>query len=148
LTTSTKAAPTVTTGYVVDYRLRPSRRNHNVLRCTRCDGSGQTAEYLLRFLGYALLGRNVEQRLTFIVGPKRTGKSKALEISARVLGPDYAIISQPKPITRSKFGTHHDSETWSIRGKRLVAISETDAGMDLDEAMVKNLTPLSNMQPI
>jgi hypothetical protein len=29
-----------------------------------------------------------------------------------------------------------------------VAISETDAGMDLDEAMVKNLTPLSNMQPI
>jgi phage/plasmid-associated DNA primase len=90
-------------------------------------------------------GRNVEQRLTFIVGPKRTGKSKALEISARVLGPDYAIIWQPKLITRSKFGTHHDSETWSITGKRLVAISETDAGMDLDEAMVKNLTGASTM---
>ena len=70
---------------------------------------------------------------------------EALEISARVLGPDYAIIWQPKLITRSKFGTHHDSETWSITGKRLVAISETDAGMDLDEAMVKNLTGASTM---
>ena len=100
---------------------------------------------MLRFLGYALLDRNVEQKFPLIVGPKRTGKSKALEISVGVLGPDYAIISQPKLITRSKSGTHHASETWSIRGKRLVAISETDAGMDLDEAMVKNLTGASTM---
>lgn len=116
-----------------------------IFRCTRCDASGQTAEYLLRFLGYALLSRNVEQKLALIVGPKRTGKSKALEISVAVLGPDYASISQPKLITRSKSGTHHDSETWSIRGKRLLAISETDAAMDLDEAMVKNLTGASTM---
>jgi len=77
------------------------------------------------------------------VGPKRTGKSKVLEITARALGSDYAAVSQPKLITRSRWNTHHDSETWSIRGKRLVAISETDAGMDLDEAVVKNLTGAS-----
>ena len=38
---------------------------------------------MLRFLGYALLGRNVEQKFPLIVGPKRTGKSKALEISVQ-----------------------------------------------------------------
>jgi hypothetical protein len=107
--------PPWTTGYVVDYGYVRRGETTTSSDARGATGSGQTAEYLLRFLGYALLGRNVVQRLTFIVGPKRTGKSKALEISARVLGPDYAIISQPKPITRSKFGTHHDSETWSIR---------------------------------
>ncbi len=55
------------------------------------------------------------------------------------------MISQSKLVTKSKWSTHHDGETWSIRGKRLVAISETDAGMDLDEAMVKNLTGASTM---
>jgi putative DNA primase/helicase len=116
-----------------------------ISRCTQCDGSGQTAEYVLRVLGYMMIGNNIEQKLPLIIGEKRTGKSKIVEICARLLGPDYAVISQSKLVTKSQWSTHHDSETWSIRGKRLVAISETDAGMDLDEAMVKNLTGASTM---
>jgi hypothetical protein len=49
------------------------------------------------------------------------------------------VISQSKLVTKSQRSTHHDSETWSIRGRRYVAISETDAEMVLDDAMVKNL---------
>ena len=116
-----------------------------IYRCTQCDASGQTAEYLLRVLGYMLVGNNIEQKLPLIIGEKRTGKSKIVEICARLLGPDYAVISQSKLVTKSRWSTHHDSETWSIRGKRFVAISETDARMDLDEAMVKNLTGASTM---
>jgi putative DNA primase/helicase len=114
-----------------------------IMRCTQCDDTGETGLFLIKALGYSLIGKNPEQRFFPFVGPKKTGKSKILEITAAVLGQDYAIISQPKLVTKSKWGTHHDSETWSIRGKRLVAISETDAGMDLDEAMVKNLTGAS-----
>jgi P4 family phage/plasmid primase-like protien len=114
-----------------------------IYRCTQCGETGGTAEFLKRALGYMLMGSNPQQKFFLFVGPKRTGKSKALEISARALGSDYAAVSQPKLITRSRWNTHHDSETWSIRGKRLVAISETDAGMDLDEAIVKNLTGAS-----
>ena len=55
------------------------------------------------------------------------------------------MISQSKLVTKSQSSTHHDSETWSIRGKRYVAISETDAGMHLNEAMVKNLAGASTM---
>jgi hypothetical protein len=114
-----------------------------IYRCTQCDATGGTTNFLKRALGYTLVGGNPQQKFFLFVGPKRTGKSKVLEISARVLGTDYAVVSQPKLITRSRWNTHHDSETWSIRGKRYVAISETDAGMDLDEALVKNLTGAS-----
>jgi P4 family phage/plasmid primase-like protien len=114
-----------------------------IYRCTQCDETGGTAKFLKRALGYMMVGSNPQQKFFLFVGPKRTGKSKVLEISARALGSDYAAVSQPKLITRSRWNTHHDSETWSIRGKRLVAISETDAGMDLDEAVVKNLTGAS-----
>lgn len=114
-------------------------------RCVQVDPSGETAEFLTRTLGYMMLGRNIEQRIVFFVGPKRTGKSKIVEIVAQALGTDYAWVSQPKLITRSRWGTHHDSETWSIRGKRYVCISETDAAMDLDEAVVKNLTGASTL---
>jgi putative DNA primase/helicase len=114
-----------------------------IARCTQCDATGGTANFLKRALGYTLVGGNPQQKFFLFVGPKRTGKSKVLEISARALGSDYAAVSQPKLITRSRWNTHHDSETWSIRGKRYVVISETDAGMDLDEAVVKNLTGAS-----
>jgi hypothetical protein len=55
------------------------------------------------------------------------------------------VISQSKLVTKSQRSTHHDSETWSIRGRRYVAISETDAEMVLDEAMVKNLASAPTM---
>ncbi len=35
-----------------------------ICRCTQCDGSGQTAEYLLRVLGYMVVGSNIEQKLS------------------------------------------------------------------------------------
>ena len=77
-----------------------------IFRCTQCDETGGTAEFLKRALGYMLVGSNPQQKFFLFVGPKRTGKSKVLEISARALGSDYAAISQPKLITRSRWNTH------------------------------------------
>jgi putative DNA primase/helicase len=132
---------------LVPYAYNPSAQaplwQRLIYRCTQCDATGETANFLKRALGYTLVGNNPQQKFFLFVGPKRTGKSKVLEISARALGSDYAAVSQPKLITRARWNTHHDSETWSIRGKRYVVISETDAGMDLDEAVVKNLTGAS-----
>jgi phage/plasmid-associated DNA primase len=87
-----------------------------IARCTQCDETGGTVEFLKRALGYMLVGSNPQQKFFLFVGPKRTGKSKVLEISVRALGSDYAAVSQPKLITRSRWNTHHDSGTWSIRG--------------------------------
>jgi hypothetical protein len=58
-----------------------------IYRCAQCDGSGQTAEYLLRVLGYMLVGNNIEQKLPLIIGEKRTASPRssksALGCSAR-----------------------------------------------------------------
>jgi putative DNA primase/helicase len=72
-----------------------------ICRCTQCDGSGQTAEYLLRVLGYMVVGSNIEQKLPLIIGERRTGKSKIVEICARLLGPDYAVISVERCMSAS-----------------------------------------------
>jgi hypothetical protein len=59
-----------------------------IARCSQCDETGGTAEFLERALGYMLVGSNPQQRFFLFVGPKRTDQSKVLEISARALGSD------------------------------------------------------------
>lgn len=108
-------------------------------RTTANDPTHDTAEFLRMSLGYmALVGANPEQRFFMLLGPKATGKSQLIEILIQVLGTDYAIASQPKLITRQRFG-HHDAEMYALKGMRFVGISETEAAMDLDEARSKSL---------
>ena len=76
-----------------------------------------------------LVGNNIEQKLPLIIGEKRTASPRSSKAGARLLGLDYAVISQSRLVTKSQSSTHHDSETWSIRGRRYVAISETDTGL-------------------
>lgn len=101
---------------------------------------GDTVDYVRKALGYgALVGRNVEQKIFFIVGDPNCGKSKVLEIVAEVVGPDHAHKSKTDLISR-KSGGHHDSERYSLVGKRFVTISETSSLFNLDESTVKELT--------
>ena len=100
--------------------------------------SGETVAFLQRFLGYSLTGANAEQVMLICVGPPRVGKSKMIEVVRDLVGFDYCHTSRPDLLVKKRFG-HHDSEVFSLRGKRFVAISETDGGMDLDEARVKDL---------
>ncbi|WP_144800884.1 phage/plasmid primase, P4 family [Curtobacterium sp. BH-2-1-1] len=109
-------------------------------RTTANDPTHDTAEFLRMALGYmCLVGANPEQRFFVLLGPKATGKSQLIEILIHILGGDYAYASQPKLITRQRFG-HHDSEMYALKGMRFVGISETEAAMDLDEARFKSLS--------
>lgn len=99
-----------------------------------------TFRFVWKSLGYAsLIGDNVEQIIFFLIGEPNTGKTKVVEIPARLLGPDYAHKSKTDLISRRR-GGHHDSERYSIVGKRYVFISETSSIFNLDEATVKELT--------
>lgn len=101
---------------------------------------GETIHFVHKLLGYAaLVGRNVEQIIIFVIGDENCGKSKVLEIPAEVIGPDYAHKSKTDLISRKR-GGHHDSERFSIIGKRFVTISETSSLFNLDESTVKELT--------
>lgn len=97
------------------------------------------ADYVQRVLGYCLLGRNVQQKIFFIVGEPNCGKSKIVEVVGRLVGPDYAHKAKTDLIARKRSG-HHASETFSLIGSRFVTISETSSVFSLDESTTKELT--------
>jgi P4 family phage/plasmid primase-like protien len=101
-------------------------------------GSYEVAEYLIKLLGYSLLGDNREQKVVFINGPTGSGKSVILHIVSEVLGP-LAHRSGSDLICVVRHGRNARTEN-SIRGRRLVTITETSKFMSIDEAQLKQLT--------
>jgi P4 family phage/plasmid primase-like protien len=103
-----------------------------------CDGSDEVPRYLMKLLGYGILGDNREQKIVFISGPTASGKSQLLRIVSEVLGP-LAHESQADLITLVRHGRNARTEN-SIRGKRVVTITETSEFMTIDEGQLKRLT--------
>jgi P4 family phage/plasmid primase-like protien len=110
-----------------------------VARTLACADGAATCDFVHKALGYsALVGRNYEQKIFFLIGPSNSGKSKLVEVPKAALGADYAHKSKPDLISRKR--EHHDSEKLSIVGKRFVTISETSSLFNLDEQVVKEIT--------
>lgn len=103
-----------------------------------CGRDYDVACYLVKCLGYALLGDNREQKVFFITGPTGSGKSLILHIVSQVLGP-LAHASQSDLICVVRHGRNARTEN-SIRGKRLITITETSSWMSIEEAQLKRLT--------
>jgi P4 family phage/plasmid primase-like protien len=101
-------------------------------------GSGAVAEYLMRVLGYALLGDNREQNIFFLNGPTKSGKSQLLAIVRKILSV-LAVESKAALITHVPSSRNARVEN-SIRGSRLITINETAAIMHIEEGQLKRLT--------
>jgi putative DNA primase/helicase len=99
---------------------------------------GQTVRFVQKALGYSLLCGNPEQIQFTIAGAANCGKSKALEITEAIVGPNYAHKSESDLISRVS-GGHHAREKYGIIGKRFVYISETNSQFNLDESAFKEL---------
>jgi putative DNA primase/helicase len=104
----------------------------------RACADAESADYLLRVLGYSLLGRNPEHLFPFLAGPAGSGKSKVLWIVSQVLG-RLAHSTSTELIAQVPHGRNARTEN-SIRSKRLVIMSEMSSRIKLDEAQVKRLT--------
>ena len=98
----------------------------------------QVANYVLRVLGYSMIGANPEQVIFFLNGPTKSGKSQVLYIVRQILG-ELAIESPADLITYARHGRNARVEN-SIRGRRLITISETSARMHIEESQLKRLT--------
>ena len=103
-----------------------------------CGYDAETMWYLVKALGYGLLGENPEQVIFFINGPTKSGKSKVLYIVRQILGA-LAHESQAALITWNRQGRNARTEN-SIRGRRMVTITETSAFMHIDEGQLKRIT--------
>ena len=96
------------------------------------------ALYVATLLGYSVLGDNRDQKIIFISGETGLGKTTVLGIVSQVLGP-LAHPSNSGLICYVRHGRNARVEN-SIRGKRLITITETSAWMNIEEAQVKRLT--------
>jgi len=96
-------------------------------------------EYVLAMLGYCLIYGNPAQLVFFLTGDTKTGKTTVVEIVATLIRP-LSHKSKPVLVTvPARGGERHDSVRWSVRGKRLVYIEETEEEMRIDVGALKDL---------
>ena len=96
--------------------------------------------YFQVFVGVALHGRVLEQAFTIATGTGANGKSVAYEAILNALG-DYAHTTDAALFMRAKRNADAPSPAlYSLRGKRFVAVSETERDAPLAAAIVKSLT--------
>lgn len=93
--------------------------------------------YIQRAVGYSLTGLTTEQVFFFLFGIGANGKTVFLEILLALLG-DYGITAPASTIMGKRKDIPNDLAR--LAGARVVAVTETDEGMALNESRIKDVT--------
>ncbi|MBY6121828.1 hypothetical protein KUV64_22085 [Mameliella alba] len=94
-----------------------------------------------RWFGYCLTGETGEQKLAFLYGHGRNGKSTLVDLLARIVA-DYGTTLPIESLTGSEQRKGSDATPDLVRlpGARFVRASEPEQGQKMKEALVKALT--------
>lgn len=106
-----------------------------------CDDNELVA-YLQRFIGYCLTGSTSEQVLNFWYGTGSNGKTTLMNIIQWLLC-DYATCADTGLIMKGDSAGTDSNKLYmlaTLRGARLVTLSEVNDGQKLDEAAIKSFT--------
>lgn len=90
-------------------------------------------------LGASLPGVTLAEILPVFIGSGRNGKSVLLNTVGAVLGQDFFGVVDKQLLTGGRFEAHPEN-VMSLRGKRLVFASETEAGEKFAASNIKMLT--------
>ena len=101
-------------------------------------GDKKMVRYLQRFIGYTLTGVIDEHAFAFLCGPGGNGKSVLLSTVAAMLG-DYATTAMSDVFTVGR-SDQHPTHLASLRGARMVLVTETEEGRAWAESRIKSLT--------
>jgi len=88
--------------------------------------------------GYTLLGTNPRQVMFILYGRGRNGKSKTIEVLARIFS-DYAVNIAADSLMARRFENAR-SDLARLAGARLATAAEGAEGARMDEAIIKQLT--------
>jgi putative DNA primase/helicase len=133
-----------------DYITKISRVKHNAdVFCERWErfigevmsGDTDTARFLQKAFGYCLSGETSLECFFILYGnTTRNGKTTLSETIAHVLG-DYARTIQPQTLARRpNDGAAASPDIARLKGARLVNMPEPEKGLELNIALVKQLT--------
>jgi putative DNA primase/helicase len=96
--------------------------------------------FVQRFLGYSLTGSTKERSLAVLHGVGKNGKSTLVELFQDLMG-DYSSVAHPNTIMRQSFSdSTAQYQLAEPKGARFVSVSETKRGVELEEAVVKQIT--------
>ncbi len=99
-----------------------------------------TALFIQRLLGYCITGKTTDHVLPVFYGRGRNGKDTFIEALAYVMG-DYASAgTEELLIQQSNFHGQAQPHIYNLMGKRLVWVTETREGSQLNVNQVKYLT--------
>ena len=108
------------------------------LRSSVEGGSKEHIEFLQKATGASFLGRNKLRSIINLIGPPSSGKSLFIETIWKpgTRGSGYCVMPNSSAITRQQ----QNWEQSRFRGKRMIAISEPDAGKEVDDDFLKRFT--------
>jgi putative DNA primase/helicase len=102
-------------------------------------GDPDMRDYLLRILGYSMLGTNREQKFWMWVGQGQNGKGVLARVVAKALG-DYAATPPDTLYMRTRYGSASSDkprpELLKLQGARFTYMSEPQGGQ-FNEEMLK-----------
>lgn len=98
-----------------------------------------TRRTVQEILGASLPGVTLAEILPVFIGTGRNGKSVLLNTVGAVLGNEFFGVVDKQLLTGSRFEAHPEN-VMSLRGKRLVFASETEAGEKFAASNIKMLT--------
>jgi len=105
-------------------------------------GDMELVSYLQRLIGYCLTGLTSEQILNFWYGTGGNGKTTLMNVVQWILC-DYATTADTSLIMKGDSGGTDNNRLYmlaTLRGARLVTLSEVNDGQKLDEAAIKSFT--------
>lgn len=105
------------------------------------DGNKEMIDYFQRAVGYSISGDTSEQCFFICWGPEgNNGKSTILEALQRILGADYAMMSDARVISSKEKDNHVLASLALLNKVRLVSVNEFGENSVLDEELIKQLT--------
>jgi putative DNA primase/helicase len=123
--------------------LKPSQKFRDfLLSCF--DGDEEMVAYILRLLGYGLLGRRDDHIWAIFHGPRgRNGKDTLMKILFTVLSPALAIRVPTAMLIQQTFqrsGSQPEPDIMALRGAKMAFASEAEAGQKIAMSKLKDIT--------
>lgn len=108
------------------------------------DGDETMIRYILRLLGYGLLGVRDDHIWAIFHGPRgRNGKDTLMKVVRKVLGGALAIKIPTAMLLQQTFqrsGSQPEPDIMALRGARIAFASEAEAGQKIAMGKLKDLT--------
>jgi putative DNA primase/helicase len=111
---------------------------------TIADGDKQLCAYLQRAVGYSLTGSVREEVMFVLWGTGNNGKSTFRE-TLHALHGEYALAADASLLTEQRTRGGATEEIARLKGRRFVAVNETNENDQLNEARVKFITSQDTM---